>query len=697
MTTEPNLLPWALAYARNGLRVFPCWSVDHFGCRCNRSPCDRPGKHPILEGGFHKATTDDATIRTWWTYWPWANIGIATGDGRAVVDFDRLDDPSWPHELRALLSAKTWIARTGRAGGQGRHVWLRVPGGMVVRSGADKWPGVDVRGEGGYVIAPPSSHHSGESYAWVQDLTHDLAEMPDEIAEALAHVAKPEPAAGMTYDGPAWNTLDTVEVAKIRSAIASLDARDRDQWLRMGMALKSTGAGEQAFGLWHEWAATGGEKYKGEADCRRTWLDLREYVGEEKTVTLASLFFAAKDAGWREVVAAAEIAAAQPPSGSEDVEDLWSSDVRDPDWLIDDVIARGDMVILFGPSASGKTFVALDLCARLAHGLQVWGRDTVTAHVLYVTGEGGAGLRNRVKAWQQGHAEPAADVIGQRCRFDRVDMPDMSTEDGFLKLYTRVLQARDAGHPYSLVVVDTLSWALGGLDENKASDVGQVYTRLRRLRTDFQCANLIVHHAGKGKGGSDGMEFLRGSSAIYSNVDAVLQVSKKGPDVRVYVAKVKEAEHGQVHNLEFVPVDLGRTKKGKPIRTAYLKTPEAGREAKPKACAVSSDLVVWLRHLVAIHDAGKTTWTAREIRDERPRNLTRDQLRALLSPAIAEGWIEVATSTTKGRPSALHQLTEKALKTYRHKGSAEDFVADFVAEDDEPRHKVDGKDFVADQ
>lgn len=674
MTNETDtsaMLDHALAYARAGLRVIPCYGVDEIGCRCaDAMDCKSPGKHPIPQAWQKKGTTDEPTIRAWWNCYPWANIGIVTGGDVAVLDFDVADDPSWPHEIRAMREADTWISRTGRSGGVGRHVWLTKPSGVYVRpkGGAHSpWPGVDIRAENAFVVVPPSMHSSGARYQWVNDLSFERASIPDEILTAIAGGDPASVEAGSTapvLTGPAWNTLDPRQEAELRSALAALDASPRDQWVDMACAMKSTGAGEQAYAIWRDWSATCEDKFS-ERECRKLWSTVHE-VRSGTTITTRTLFHRAHEAGWSEsqvTLDDVEDVASDGATGALlEVEDLWAGDAREPDWLIDDVLGVGEWLILFGPSSSGKTFVALDICGKIAHGLRIWGNDVKASHVLYVTGEGGIGLRNRVKAWQQGHDEMPADAMEHRKRFDRCDMPELSTEEGYLKLHTTLLKARADGRPYGLVVLDTLSWALGGLDENKASDVAQVSTRVRRLRAEFGCAFLVIHHSGKGEGSTKtGMQAMRGSSAIHSNVDNVVQVRRgSGGLVNVYVAKVKEGESGASHDLEFIPVPLGRSKKGKPYGSAWLRErPKEQPQAKPSE--VDADLRFWVTHLLNVEHEHPDGWTKRDLHEEVPPQLTQKKVRALIPAATAEGFFDVTEDTSGGRrPSQVHKLSERA-------------------------------------
>jgi hypothetical protein len=152
--THPVLLvKAALAYARRGAPVFPC---------------EPGGKKPLTYNGFYDATTDPRRIRTWWHRWPGANIGIPTGErsGLLVLDVD-LDDGG-SESLASLEQVNGPLPKTAKArtGGGRVHVFFRYPTGETVRNSAGKvGPGLDVRGEGGYVVVPPS--HTEGAYEWL--------------------------------------------------------------------------------------------------------------------------------------------------------------------------------------------------------------------------------------------------------------------------------------------------------------------------------------------------------------------------------------------------------------------------------------------------------------------------------------------------------------------------------------------------
>jgi hypothetical protein len=163
----------ALAYAGRGWRVLPIWWPAPSGaCACGRPDCESVGKHPVhplAPHGLHDATCRVETVGDWWRSVPRANVGIRTGaeSGLAVVDVDGL---AGRIALEALVAAHEPLqARWARTGSGGWHAYLAHPGGIVPSSAGRLGDGLDVRGEGGYVVAPPSLHRSGRRYRWVED------------------------------------------------------------------------------------------------------------------------------------------------------------------------------------------------------------------------------------------------------------------------------------------------------------------------------------------------------------------------------------------------------------------------------------------------------------------------------------------------------------------------------------------------
>ena len=149
----PALLKAALAYAGRGLHVFPC----------------EPGaKRPLTRNGYWDATTDRRTIERWWERWTTANVGLPTGKESGIVVLDVDVEDGGLESLARLEREGAPVPKTARTrtGGGGIHFFFRYPGGTEIRNNAGLLGlGLDVRGEGGYVVVPPSRTQG--SYEWL--------------------------------------------------------------------------------------------------------------------------------------------------------------------------------------------------------------------------------------------------------------------------------------------------------------------------------------------------------------------------------------------------------------------------------------------------------------------------------------------------------------------------------------------------
>lgn len=178
MEKEYTMKQWALAYANKGLAVFPL---------------QPRGKTPLTKNGCRDATTDRKQIEAWWTKYPNANIGIATGyisAGLFVIDLD-IDENKGINGYDTLRSWEnkhgkipdTWQSITGR-GGYHLFFWSLEP----VHNRVNLMEGIDIRGEGGYIVAPPSIHPNGRKYEWEQSPEeYELIEAPELVLDFIFH------------------------------------------------------------------------------------------------------------------------------------------------------------------------------------------------------------------------------------------------------------------------------------------------------------------------------------------------------------------------------------------------------------------------------------------------------------------------------------------------------------------------------
>lgn len=172
------LLNAALSYAAQGWPVIPLHTVADGTCTCESQSCTSPAKHPLTAKGVHDATTDTATICRWWTEAAIANVGIATGNGLLVLDIDAKHGGLGSLAQLEAQYGPLPQTPTVSTGGGGRHYYFRLPVGMAIGNRAGLATGIDVRGDNGYVVAPPSLHASGETYQWTVPPDVPLAEPP---------------------------------------------------------------------------------------------------------------------------------------------------------------------------------------------------------------------------------------------------------------------------------------------------------------------------------------------------------------------------------------------------------------------------------------------------------------------------------------------------------------------------------------
>jgi putative DNA primase/helicase len=232
MTSTPRaqqLLEAALAYAtKRGWHVFPCHTPTAEGCSClKRASCQDVGKHPRTENGLKDATTDEATIRRWWKMWPDANVAIRTGAISGLVALD-VDVPKGGDDSLAALE-QTYSALPDTAmqlTGTGLHYLFAHPGRSIKNGVEDFAAGLDIRGDGGYIIAAPSLHENGKQYCW--EVLHE----PDDTALAPM---------------PAWLLALCQEPARretVRAGNAICDGRRNVTLFTLGCSFRAKGCSE---------------------------------------------------------------------------------------------------------------------------------------------------------------------------------------------------------------------------------------------------------------------------------------------------------------------------------------------------------------------------------------------------------------------------------------------------------------------
>jgi hypothetical protein len=248
-------------------------------------------------------------------------------------------------------------------------------------------------------------------------------------------------------------------------------------------------------------------------------------------------------------------------------EDVDKVTVRQ-DWLIEDMAFAEDVVLIFGASGSGKSFLAVDMAASIARGVPFLGKATRQGSVLYQAGEGGRGLVKRIRAYRQHHMfyDPTPFILLPA----RVDL---FSSDGDLDAFVLECQAWQAylPDPLAAIFIDTLSTASPGANENASEDMSRLIKAGETINKATGAALFWVHH----KNAAGDRE--RGHTSLRANSDAALDVTKDDETGArtLRLAKQKDGEDGLKIGFALHPVQVGTYDSGKPMTSCVVVPVEA--------------------------------------------------------------------------------------------------------------------------
>lgn len=160
---------YAIAYAERGWPVFPLHRIVAGRCACGDPDCTSAGKHPIPTGWPNTLASVPAAKSLWRDHLAERGIGLACGPRAGMWALDVDPRHGGDRSIAELQARHGRLPRSLRSltGGDGVHIVFAWPeGGLTVRNSTQLPDGLDVRGEGGYIVLPPSLHVSGQRYAW---------------------------------------------------------------------------------------------------------------------------------------------------------------------------------------------------------------------------------------------------------------------------------------------------------------------------------------------------------------------------------------------------------------------------------------------------------------------------------------------------------------------------------------------------
>lgn len=210
-------------------------------------------------------------------------------------------------------------------------------------------------------------------------------------------------------------------------------------------------------------------------------------------------------------------------------------------WVVENVLPAEGMVAIYGPSGSGKSFLALHMAANVAEGGEWFGYPTKQTPVIYVVLEGASGIGQRARALEEWRGAPLPETL--RLSLQPLSLASPRDVRDF------VFAAKALG-PGVVTIIDTLSRAALGIDENSSRDMGQVIRAAEAIQRETKGLVVLVHHTGKNVEAGP-----RGHSSLYAALDAALFVSGKQGVHEWAIRKVKDGEDGHKHRFRLEAVD----------------------------------------------------------------------------------------------------------------------------------------------
>jgi hypothetical protein len=240
-----------------------------------------------------------------------------------------------------------------------------------------------------------------------------------------------------------------------------------------------------------------------------------------------------------------------------------------PRWLIEDLIPRNGIVLVWGPPKCGKTFWAFDLVGHIALGRDYYDHAVELGRVVYIACEGEYGVKTRAVAFREERVNSADPPLYlMTTRLDLISDID--------ELVAAIASQID-GEGASAIVLDTLNRSFVG-SEAKDEDMSAYVAAADRLRAEFHCVVIIVHHCGVAE------TRPRGHTSLTGAVDAQIAV-KRDVDgtILVHFELMKDGPEGQMLRCRLKSVEVGTDARGKPVTSCvveHLDAPAADDEHK---------------------------------------------------------------------------------------------------------------------
>lgn len=543
---SPPLLTEALKLAELGFYVFPL--IPN-------------GKIPAIGGWPQKATRDANTIRAYWEKHPSHNIGIFTEKFRdnqslIVIDVDVKDGKRGLESMDALellydSLPSTFVSFTPSGG---RHCIYVTD--TPTKSGVNVLgDGLDIRSAGGFIVAP-GSVIDGKPYVGYYNLpfTTVPAWLPPLIGKPAPRTAKASSVIELLDMQPAIDRA--IDYLTRTAPTATAGAGGDSTTYKVAAAVKDFGVSELTclellFEHWNDTKASPSWDYEDLAlKIHNVYTYGRKPIGADNP-----------EADFADITTE-DLTTAPPAPIDFNVitHDRVAAPIVDVPYLIKGFLPAQGEAVAYGPPGSGKTFVMLDMCYCIAAGINWNDRRVTRKPIVYLGMEGGSvDLNNRFWALTKKYPDtnPWLEIIPEHFNFLKPDDRIRALKD-----YLTNVIPKKYGQSAGAVIVDTLSQAMPGGEENDSGSMTAVFDTGRKLKECFDGLIAYIHHPSK-----NDPENLRGHGSALGRINTSILINKNRittPKQRTFATLLRPIHY------QLKQVSMGKDRDGDNVFAAYV-------------------------------------------------------------------------------------------------------------------------------
>ena len=550
---KDDLIAKAIEWAEAGIPVFPCGD----------------NKAPLTENGFYDAESDPTKVKALFEFYGKSAslIGGRMGDGIFAVDVDLYKGDEVKQWMEEQIAAGNLPeTRTHKTARGGYHFLYEGES-----NSCNPVNGVEVKGEGGYVILPGSP-----GYTTVRE---GITEAPDSLLSLIRKsISK---AKSSTIGQLRENILSGKDFHNSLTQIAARLAYEghnqveiQQQLLELMENSIARNVGNDRHARWRNIMADSGHEFSrivSTAYTKYSDAAIRDEMQDRASGDLSKLEEAAKKVF-------TEVPNFETPKGLtvENIEEVDDDeepfkgrayyahedrDIHDQKFSMYPIFAENETVVIFAEPKTGKTALSLTTALHIACGMDLGAlKVTEAGACVYYALEGTRAIELRIRSWRKHMAEKGVELP------DKIPVRVVERASKFTDDDLRLKHAKDLIHadrfykkqgiPLKVIYIDTLTRAMSGKDQNSVEDTSALFEIVSLIREHGVTATVVfVHH--KARTGT-----IRGSSNIEAEPDMLIDVSKKNSLIQAKIARARSVEDGATFTFAIENVDLGRTLQG---------------------------------------------------------------------------------------------------------------------------------------